>query len=585
MEKPGVRGATVSSRLRYTDPVRLSVLLLSGCLFAPEVYEARLDELDDDDGDGWSEDAGDCDDTDPDRYPGAPEVCDEADNDCDGDVDDGISDVTGYTDADGDGFGDVNAPTTGCGAAGVQDATDCDDTNAAVNPGAGEHCDGADENCDGVVDEDPVDPATGFEDADGDGFGDPERPLSSCDEAAMVANDEDCDDTRDWVFPGAAERLDGVLNDCDGSGAADQVGTDDADVTLTGPEGYGLAVTGVADYTGDDQADLVAAAGGDVVLAIGPLRSGAVDDSRLRVSGFTGGLLGGQDLDGDGNRDFVYGRIDGLAIVDGNARGKFDPGASLTGAERPLWLDEGNLLAAGESSVSTWSVPVREGDAMLLAIEAPTSATRADLTGDGVDELIVGSAANRAVWILDHDATSQAQATQVTTDSESGSDFGQAVLVPGDVDADGVNDLVVAAPGADETGADDGRAWVFTQPATSTSQATGFVLGRSAEARCGATMQAAGDFDGDDRADFWLGGPGLDFSGAGAIPSVALYLGPIVGRTESRARAALVVGATGEAAGAGLSLSNTADADADATLAIGAPAAHTVYLFGMARQP
>ena len=66
----------------------------------------------DNDGDQFSEADGDCDDTDATVFPGAFELCDKIDNDCDGEVDNDIDASIGvlvYTDGDGDGFGDIDA--------------------------------------------------------------------------------------------------------------------------------------------------------------------------------------------------------------------------------------------------------------------------------------------------------------------------------------------------------------------------------------------------------------------------------------------------------------------------------------------
>ena len=96
-----------------------------------------LESESDADRDAWMICSGDCDDSDPEVYPGADEICDGKDSDCDGTV---LEEE--LTDKDADGW-----PL----------CADCDDTNPDVNPGTGEICDnGIDEDCDGLVDlEDP----------------------------------------------------------------------------------------------------------------------------------------------------------------------------------------------------------------------------------------------------------------------------------------------------------------------------------------------------------------------------------------------------------------------------------------------
>ncbi|MFP4601237.1 MAG: MopE-related protein [Persicimonas sp.] len=82
------------------------------------------------------------------------EVCDGIDNDCDGEVDEGVKD-TFYADVDDDGFGDPNETTEACSPPSgyVSDDTDCDDTDGDVNPGMSEMCtDGVDNDCDGHID-------------------------------------------------------------------------------------------------------------------------------------------------------------------------------------------------------------------------------------------------------------------------------------------------------------------------------------------------------------------------------------------------------------------------------------------------
>jgi len=179
----------------------------------------------DGDGDGFTVDE-DCDDTNPDVNPGATEVCDGIDNDCDGTIDPNSSaDATEwFLDNDGDGFGDATQAVIGCAAPPdhVDNANDCDDLNSDVSPEAAEVCNNKDDDCDGLVDDedDSLDTSTGAEfflDADADGYGDPASASFACEQPDdHVENDDDCNDDSDAVWPDATEICDDLDNDCDG---------------------------------------------------------------------------------------------------------------------------------------------------------------------------------------------------------------------------------------------------------------------------------------------------------------------------------------------------------------------------------
>ncbi|MEE2750613.1 MAG: putative metal-binding motif-containing protein, partial [Myxococcota bacterium] len=159
--------------------------------------------------DGYTDNQQDCNDLDELSYPGAEELCDGADNDCDDVVDepDAVDAPTWYADADGDGYGTEEDSTIACstphGYAAI--SGDCNDEDPAFHPGAAEvDCtDETDYNCDGSV---------GFADADSDGH-------PAC---------EDCDDDNAAVYEGAIETCNGIDDDCDGL-----TDSDDPDVTGT----------------------------------------------------------------------------------------------------------------------------------------------------------------------------------------------------------------------------------------------------------------------------------------------------------------------------------------------------------------
>ena len=221
----------------------------------------------------------DCNDLRAVSHPGNTEACDGFDNDCNGEVDEGVL-STYYADADGDGYGSAaeDAETVeACSAPEgfAENRTDCDDGVAGVHPGAREECDevdndcngetdpgcgcivddtmscgtdegeceageqrcdsfgswgpcegmrapssevcnGLDDNCDGTVDDGVL--VVYYADADGDGYGDPDDTTTACSTPeGYVASNTDCDDTDSTIHPGTLEICDEVDNNCDGT--------------------------------------------------------------------------------------------------------------------------------------------------------------------------------------------------------------------------------------------------------------------------------------------------------------------------------------------------------------------------------
>ena len=133
------------------------LLYLLACLqdFPSEIAKTYPDNLDADyDLDGYTERDGDCNDRDPDIHPGAEEICDGLDNDCNETIDVDASDILiWYADADEDGFGDPAVSQESCTKPDyyVANDQDCDDDNASTNPNALDVCDDIDNDCNGQI--------------------------------------------------------------------------------------------------------------------------------------------------------------------------------------------------------------------------------------------------------------------------------------------------------------------------------------------------------------------------------------------------------------------------------------------------
>ena len=382
---------------------------------------------------------GDCDDGSRWVNPDALEACDGLDNDCDGTTD-GYADgspaldaVDWYLDADEDGFADASLTlaATACdnpGAA-VQvapgDAVDCDDADADVYPDLDttdahyEVCNGKDDDCDGVIDgASAADASTWYRDADSDGYGLSTVSVQACASdvpTGYVADDTDCDDSRDSVFPGAAETCNGLDDDCDPSTDEDTFATD--------------TLSWYPDADGDDRGDDTATAS----LACSQ-PSGMVDNADDCNDAEALAWTGADELCDDS--------------VDNNCDGFTD---DPTAVDAPEWFDDNDADTYGDPSTSQRSCTAPSGTVSNSGDcddTEPLAWTSADeVCGDSVDNDCDGrtdddSAADAPTFYLDNDDDGfGGTTTRVTCTQPSG------YVVDGD-DCDDNDDSIF--PGATE---------------------------------------------------------------------------------------------------------------------------------------
>ncbi|MCB9760113.1 MAG: FG-GAP repeat protein [Alphaproteobacteria bacterium] len=441
----------------------LAALLVVGC----GDKESQADE----DGDGYTADV-DCDDQDPAVNPGAAEGCDGVDNDCDLEVDE-PGGVTGgvnlYPDADADGHG-AGAAVSACpGTPGLVEAgDDCDDENPTVLPGADELCDGLDNDCDGAVDDDPVDAPTWYADLDGDGFGGSAVSETACEAPEGYApDDSDCNDGNEGVFPGADEYCDGIDNDCDA--VADEGGALDAsewwvdeDGDSYGGEGSTLACNQPSGYAPLD---------GDCDDTESGVNPGAVEVCRDGLD---------NDCDGTSND------------------------CKLTGQHTTAEVD---AVYHG----------IAESDYAGYAVALP-----GDLDGDGYQDVAIGAYNNDdykrsagAVYVVYGDGTAPtgeiALSDHPYIHGEHSSDYmGYSLHAGGDMDGDGLQELLIGAHNNDEGGANAGAAYLLyggtpLSGDDAVDEVATKLVGEAAGDSAGRTVAPAGDVDGDGLDDILVG--------------------------------------------------------------------------------
>ena len=540
--------------LPLTTTAALALALLGlgpGCLVDEAGYHGLADSLVDDDGDGYTENDGDCADNDPDVFPGQPELCNGIDDDCDGQADEDPVSPLWYADLDDDGFGDPTTAVAACTAPTgfVADATDCDDTTGDVSPDAEELCNDIDDDCDGDIDIGATDAtATWYLDLDGDGFGTDDTEVLACTQPGQdwVTAGGDCDDDLDHRYPGADELCNDLDDDCDDAvdeepvvdpptwyfdNDLDGFGTDTITlVQCAGPEGY-------ANIAGDCDDDL------DTRYPGADEYCNGIDDDcddLVDEEPTVGDGTWYLDSDGDGWGDGGVALEtctppDDYVLYDGDCD---DSAVDVNPDAVEACNDRVDNDCDGSGNECTWADAISLGEVWRIqgyghdgqGATFGRRGTTGDLDADGLVEIIwggesavttddgemVGFLRGHESPVVNGDDYSDAQ---LLIWGESAFDYFGYDSAVVDANADGFDDLMVGSSGLTLTGADyAGGAYLIYGPISNGEYGVNDlydwrVAHESEWDFIGDRVYSLPDYDGDGKGDFAVGSPAAAVGG------------------------------------------------------------------------